>query len=286
MMLPPLLLLLLLLAQYSAGGAAAVERGGAPCASIDDCFMGGNCTDGACVCDAWRTAANCSQMNLLPSRPDHVQVFPGEAGWSSWGAQVIYADGKYHMYASRMGNRCGLNSWWCNSEVVHAEADRPDDLFHTQATVVLPFAHNPAVIVDPAGTIVIFHIGSGETPRSDQGNCSHGISGLNTSGTKAWCSASTRNTAQVTPIPQAGQQFKTPNAVYSTSGPRGPWQVLKGDSSWGADNPAPIILDNGTALLYAKFKCNETINPQHGPCYQYGLLRADDWRGPWSFVCV
>ena len=50
------------------------------------------------------------------------------------------------------------------------------------------------------------------------------------------------------------------------------------------DNPAPIFLENGTVLLYAKMACNETVNPRSAACYQYGLLRAPHWRGPWTFV--
>jgi len=44
------------------------------------------------------------------------------------------------------------------------------------------------------------------------------------------------------------------------------------------------FLENGTVLLYAKFACNATLNPRHAACYQYGLLRAPHWRGPWTFV--
>ena len=255
--------------------------GGAACTSIDDCFLGGECKVGRCVCDVWRTAANCSQINLLPVAPGHVQVYP-EAGWSSWGAQVIFTRGKYHLFSARFSSHCGLNSWWCNSEVIHAESDTPDGLFHTEGTpVVLPFAHNPAVAVAADGTYIIFHIGEGTTPRSKQGNCSGGTSGLDTNGTRAWCAASLHQATETQPV--AGQKWNAPNIAYSTS-PSGPWTQLDGGGSWGADNPAPVFLENGTVLLYAKMACNETINPRHAACYQYGLLRAEHWRGPWTFV--
>ena len=263
----------------------SAQQGGAACTSVDDCYLGGECRASVCVCDAWRTAANCSQMNLLPVA-GQVQVYP-EAGWSSWGAQVIFAKGKYHMYSARFSNRCGLNSWWCNSEVIHAECDTPDGLFRTVGTAVVPpFAHNPAVSVAADGTVVVFHIGSGTTPRSKQGNCSGGISGLDTNGTRAWCAASLPLAGEAAAqAPRAGQKWSRPNIAYSPSGPSGPWTQLGGDSSWGADNPAPIFLDNGTVLLYAKFACNETINPRSAACYQYGLLRAEHWRAKhWFFV--
>eukprot|EP01051_Picozoa_sp_SAG22_P014369 SAG22_NODE_1733_length_3697_cov_2.532518_3_plen_547_part_00 len=258
-------------------------QGGAACTSIDDCFLGGECKTGLCVCDAWRTAANCSQMNLLPVA-GHVQVYP-EVGWSSWGAQVIYTNGTYHMFSARFSNHCGLNSWWCNSEVIHAQSDRPDGLFHTEGTpVVLPFAHNPAVGVAADGTLVVFHIGTGTTPRCKQGNCSGGVSGLDTNGTRAWCTASLPQAVRTAAeAPRAGHKWNAPNIAYSSS-PSGPWTQLGGDSSWGADNPAPVFLGNGTVLLYAKFACNESINPRHAACYQYGLLRAEHWRGAWTFV--
>ena len=282
---PLLLLLLLLLGLLALVSAEAAQHGGAACRTIEDCYLGGECTAGLCVCDAWRTAANCSQLNLLPVRPGHLQVYP-EAGWSSWGAQVIFMNGKYHMFSSRFSNQCGLNSWWCNSEVMHAESEFPDGLFRTEgAPVVLPFAHNPAVGVAADGTLVVFHVGSGAVPGGKQGNCSGGISRLNTNGTKAWCAASLAAAAEQ--APRAGQKWSGPNIAYSTSGASGPWAALNGGSSWGADNPAPIFHENGTVLLYAKFACNQTVNPRSATaCYQYGLLRAGTWRGPWTFVCM
>ena len=287
----------------SGSGGGSGQRGGAVCGSIDDCFLGGECRASRCVCDAWRTAPNCSQLSLLPvaaavgagpgagagtgAGASPPQVYPGEANWSSWGAQVLFSGGKYHMFAARFSHRCGLNSWWCNSEVVHAEADRPEGPFSTSPgpPVVAPFAHNPAVGVAPDGTVLVFHIGSGDTPLSRQGNCSGGVSGLGTNGTRAWCSATAATAFPGAPAPpRAGQAWAAPNIAYSSAGPRGPWSLLGGGSSWGADNPAPIFLGNGTVLLYAKFACNATVNPRAAACYQYGLLRADHWRGPWSFV--
>jgi hypothetical protein len=269
-------------------GGESEQQGGAACTSIDDCFLGGECEDGLCVCDVWRTAANCSQISLLPVvAPGHVQVYP-EVGWSSWGAQVVFTRGKYHLFSARFSNHCGLNSWWCNSELSHAESDTPDGPFHTEGEpIVLPFAHNPAVSVANDGTLVIFHIGKGTTPRNKQGNCSDGISGLDTNSTHAWCAAaaaaSLPQAASTEIQPRAGQKWNAPNIAYATS-PSGPWTKLDGGSSWGADNPAPVFLENGTVLLYAKMACNETVNPRHAACYQYGLLRAEHWWGPWTFV--
>ena len=153
----------------------------------------------------------------------------------------------------------------------HAEADRPDGPFSTSLgpPVVAPFAHNPAVSVAPDGTVVVFHIGSGDTPASRQGNCTAGVSGIGTNGTRAWCAAAASLGGASAP-PRAGQAWASPNVAYSTAGPRGPWSLLGGGSSWGADNPAPIFLENGTVLLYAKFKCNATVNPRAAACYQYG----------------
>ena len=281
----------------AAAGAGSGQRGGAVCDSIDDCFLGGECRASRCVCDPWRTAPNCSQLSLLPVAAASAgagggagappQVYPGEGGWSSWGGQVLFSGGSYHMFAARFSHRCGLNSWWCNSEVVHAEADRPDGPYSTSPglPVVAPFAHNPAVAVAPDGTVLVFHIGSGDTPRSRQGNCSGGVSGVGTNGTRAWCGAAAAVAAfPGAPVPPRAGEVNAPNIAYSSAGPRGPWSLLGGGSSWGADNPAPVVLENGTVLLYAKFGCNATVNPRAAACYQYGLLRADHWRGPWSFV--
>eukprot|EP01045_Picozoa_sp_COSAG04_P041838 COSAG04_NODE_12920_length_628_cov_1.434783_2_plen_105_part_00 len=74
---------------------------------------------------------------------------------------------------------------------------------------LLPFAHNPALSVAADGTVVVYHIGSGTTPRSKQGNCSGGISGLDTNGTRAWCAASLLDAQVAAPAPRAGTSAAT-----------------------------------------------------------------------------
>ena len=99
--------------------------------------------------------------------------------------------------------------------------------------------------------------------------------------TRAWCGATAL--AGDREQPQIGSAFNAPNIAYSLS-PNGPWNYLEGRSSWGADNPASVFLSNGSVLLFSKFSCNDTLNPHGAPCYQYGLMRAESWRGPWKFI--
>jgi hypothetical protein len=48
-------------------------------------------------------------------------------------AEFNASDGKYHSWVCVLSNRCGINSWFANSEVVHAVADSPYG----------PYVHNP-----------------------------------------------------------------------------------------------------------------------------------------------
>jgi len=64
-----------------------VTAGGAPCETDLDCQLNGECTAGACVCDAAWRGANCSVLALLPAKL--VNGYGHTASdVSSWGGQI------------------------------------------------------------------------------------------------------------------------------------------------------------------------------------------------------
>ena len=44
------------------------SHGGAPCATEEECSLGGVCTGSRCSCDVWFTGSNCSLLNLQPAK--------------------------------------------------------------------------------------------------------------------------------------------------------------------------------------------------------------------------
>ena len=49
---------------------------------------------------------------------------------TSWGGNILLADdGKYHLWASRMADGAGLDTWGHQSQIDHAVADDPMGVF-------------------------------------------------------------------------------------------------------------------------------------------------------------
>ena len=99
----PLLVILL------AAPALSLPDGGGPCSSDLDCQLNGECTAGACVCDAAWTGANCSVLALLPARWG-TGYGSMNSSVSSWGGGVSRdpGSGKYYLFAAEMNLNCGL----------------------------------------------------------------------------------------------------------------------------------------------------------------------------------
>eukprot|EP00041_Stephanoeca_diplocostata_P015222 m.289081 g.289081 ORF g.289081 m.289081 type:complete len:221 (+) comp19967_c1_seq17:2334-2996(+) len=87
------------------------------------------------------------------------------------------SSGVYHMFASRITENCGLNSWSTNSEIVRAVADVPVGPYAFKEVVVDRFAHEPNLVVGTAADTVIL-LGTMNAVRPTQfNNCTpHGAS--------------------------------------------------------------------------------------------------------------
>ena len=61
----------------------------------------------------------------------------GPQGTTSWGGNILLGDdGVYHLYVSAMGGGEGLSSWGSNSQIDHATAADPMDVFKKADTAL------------------------------------------------------------------------------------------------------------------------------------------------------
>ena len=120
---------------------APLVKGGAACATAEDCNLGGLCEKGVCACFPQWTRPDCGALHLLANE--------GPSGFShkdssSWGGSIVRGgDGFFHMYVSRITSKCGIRSWYPNSEIVHATSATAVGPYRYADTVVRRFAHNP-----------------------------------------------------------------------------------------------------------------------------------------------
>ena len=138
------------------GGLLLVAGASGSCRSDDDCSLNGECQGALCACDPGWTGPACGLLDLAPAPV--VGAYGFSPNVSSWGASVLFRDGRYHMYASEMWNGCGIHSWQTNSHVVHATADTPLGPFAYADTALPPFSHCNHVLVTNQ-TIYLFHQG-------------------------------------------------------------------------------------------------------------------------------
>ena len=204
-------MLLLALALPPALAYRAHPKGGAPCRTDFDCTLGGGCEQGACVCDAAFTGANCTYFDMLPT--------PGAAynqsNASSWGGRANFSpeDGRYHLHVSEMGFGCGLDTWEPSSTIVLADAPTLLGPYTRRALVAPAFSHNAESWRLPDGSWLLAQVGSGALdPKYN--------------GTVADCRATGNGTTPRAPprVPPAPLPGWVPWGVHrSTSGPGGPF---------------------------------------------------------------
>lgn len=64
-------------------------------------------------------------------------------------------DGKYHLYVSAMAHGRGLSSWGSNSQIHHAVASDPMEVFVKVDTVLPSEAHNASPLRHPNGRLFL-----------------------------------------------------------------------------------------------------------------------------------
>ena len=245
------------------------------CSSGHDCQLNGQCLNGTCHCEAaWRGHA-CQYLNLLPAKPTSGLQLP--SGGGTWGGSVLFeqksdqakGQGTFHMFVSVFANDCGLDAWRPNSYIGRAISSTPEGPYIlTQTQVKTHFAHEPAAVLAPDGSVLVYHIGGGDgsTGPDFARNCSKGCTGrdhvwtpgLTFYGPTAVLRSSSFNGAFmsccyiffiVSFIEKSTEYFTY--LIYS-----GPWTVLLGNCSnlpgcaqCGDTNPAPVVLRDGTVRM-------------------------------------
>jgi len=132
-----------------------------PCLDARDCSLNGACAaDGSCACDAGWKGRQCGQLALQPVDKSALGFSPVEGGanMSSWGGGAWFAEGAWHLWASRLDNHCGISSYLLNSRVVHAVAPAVTGPYAEAESVVPPFAHEPVVARAPNGSFVMMTV--------------------------------------------------------------------------------------------------------------------------------
>ena len=156
----------------------------------------------------------------------------------------------------------GVQSYYTNSHIVHAEASRPEGPFVYKDTALGPFSGNPHVIATADGGLVLFHIGNGmpHDPEHPLVNCS----GKDGHSTRPMPSEHWPTQTNV------GPAF---GGIHTSPGPEGPWSSVGGLPSGACENPAPMQHSNGTWFVV----CNEGNKV---------LYSAKSPAGPWLRVGV
>lgn len=253
----------------------------AACNNSLDCSLNGICdvSTSICTCDpAWK-GMKCSTLNLLPLEPSRVisgAYRPGKR--TSWGANVLHSkeDGKYHMFVAEMKGECTLTSWIPNSQVVHAVSNTLEGPFEFKEVLFDTFHHNPRLAQNPHdGSYLLFMIG---------GNAS------STSGVPGNCSSIP---------PSVGELLDTRIVVSRAASLNGPWSEPTGPllergkvDEWDyvVTNPTPIILLNGTTLLYYRGTPKYWNDDEKNDAKvldlpeSIGVAIAPTWKGPYKKV--
>eukprot|EP00043_Microstomoeca_roanoka_P008820 m.84740 g.84740 ORF g.84740 m.84740 type:complete len:401 (+) comp14398_c0_seq1:42-1244(+) len=231
------------------------------CSSAVDCSLNGLCVDSLCICDSPWTGDTCGELDVLPA--NKVAAYGMSPNITSWGGNVVYYNGQYHLYVAEMAGDCGLHTWGRNSRVAHAVSDTILGPYVKQDVALLPWAHNPQVLLvnnsrsgsDGNVTFVLFHIGAGDN-NTVPITCPPEPPLYRNVKDNAF-------SEPVLPRPQAGYVFHT------SSSPSGPWTSY--NLPFGCNNPSPWLHANGTWFVL----CNNG---------GWDLMRASDLQGPWTHV--
>lgn len=274
---------------------ASLPHGGAACSSDWDCSLGGICrSGGVCACDAWFTGASCDLLNLVAPTPEEFSSWGLQLpGYSTWGGHAALdpASGRWHGYFSLMCNHGPLDDWTTFSSIAHATALNVTGPYQFVELIDVPYATNAMYVPPPpgGGLHMVWRIGdaSGDNPGiwSPCYVAPSASADADTSGTQRRQRSHSR-VAFVPPSSPGGVEVNT-TFVQTSPALAGPWTEwgsvsvnLTGSWASGTSNPAPLILSNGTTLLYHSA---QTCPPGWGLAPScIGLARGATWQGPFT----
>jgi hypothetical protein len=207
---------------------------------------------------------DCARANLQPWRDGEAYANTTAA---SWGGRPLYAEGKWHLFATQIAKRCPLILFMNNSEVMRAEADSPAGPFTFKQVILPPFHHNPTAIgPTPDGYYLIFSIGT-NNPDEWLLQCE---SSLPACATKDKCrSHGTPDTNGQISISWS----KTMQGPWQTRVALAPFQKPAGAWNCKNNNPSAIIEEDGSVLLmYHGSSCDKSLKGE-----RLGLAEAKHW---------
>jgi hypothetical protein len=215
-------------------------------------------------CDPGFDGADCAHPTL---RATPVAAALRDAHASFWDGSAIRGDdGRWHLFASRFANGCGLSAWKTNSECVRAVADAPLGPYAVEETVVPAFCHNPSIRRANDGAYLLYSIGQLVDPSTLVSTCMDG---------------------RTLALPPSSGLVTSVCTIRVQSAPsvRGPWSapVEITNAGWVPlcpTNPAPVVNDDGSiALFFRAYQLGDGGAPVER------LFRSDapSWRGPYTF---
>lgn len=238
------------------------------CSADSHCNVGGKCLSGKCQCAGGMSGLKCDQLDLQPAETTTLYEDTQNSYWG--GSPILGDDGRFHIFASRFTNSCGLNTWLANSECVRASSSSPTGPFKTEEVVQSVFCHNPAVRQAPDGSFLMFYIGDDQNQQRT--DCANGQS--------------------FEPGPSGLQVDNCEIRVKRASSISGPWSNDHKITSVALNgvcptNPAPVVESDGKIKLYYRdYDLLAAINPSY---YDYSvrtqvpermyMLKANKWNG-------
>lgn len=250
-------------------GLCITEVAAPGCVGDECCSLNGlyDAVSDSCSCFRPWSGQNCSALQILPSPP--IQGYGMAPNLTSWGGNIVYYGGKYHLYVAEMANGCSLNTWGQNSQCVHATADHPTGPFLRQSIAVGIWCHNPQIMMQSNGTgtsFYLFHIGdgSGGNPK----NCS----------TESDMPMLDRHSQQLHSAPAATAFTGKVNVkaggstLHAASSPDGPF--LPTVPLPNCNNPSPMLHPNGTWFLLCDSTTLHSAPSALGPWTQLGQVNA------------
>eukprot|EP00052_Salpingoeca_macrocollata_P019619 m.163067 g.163067 ORF g.163067 m.163067 type:complete len:380 (+) comp21023_c0_seq3:3-1142(+) len=236
----------------------------AACSTDVDCALNGVCAaDKECACFVPWQGPNCTRLHLLPAAP----TLPYQDLTSTtWGATATFDPESqlYHLFTAEMVNHCGLLAWETNSQIIHATSPHATGPFERRDVSIGVFSHNPYALRTPAGTWLLFHIGTGEEQRPP---CS-----------ASGCSNGTTHKCETSAHAKLLQNTTAP-LLHTAPRPEGPWTPVplktSDNSNLTCNNPGPLLLKNGSMVLVCSGK---------SPDHPFLVYMAPSWHGPYTLL--
>ena len=220
---------------------------------------------GTCICDKPWTGADCETLQVLPvSFPQGYGMAPNK---TTWGGDILFRDGIFHLYASVMSNGCSLRQWTTHSQIEHAVSKTLTGPFTFKDVAVPIFSHNPKVIQLQDNKLALIHIGTGDKilENNDEKVCTPPVS--------------KKRLLDNRKEKRTLRNQKQGSTIHTADSPNGPWMPLQNNTLGNCNNPAPFVV----------FASCEKAHIIYIVCSRAGkgkLMRAEDISGPWETISV